>query len=57
MVQVENEAGSYDLARDHAPEAARLFAEPIPAELARALAVPARALEPMPSARVPSSSS
>ena len=25
MVQVENEAGSYGLARDHAPEAARLF--------------------------------
>ncbi len=39
MVQVENEAGSYDLARDHAPEPARLFAEPIPAELARALGV------------------
>ncbi len=40
MVQVENEAGSYDLARDHAPEPARLFAEPIPAELAAALAIP-----------------
>ena len=39
MVQVENEAGSYDLARDHAPEPAHLFAEPIPAELARALGV------------------
>ena len=39
MVQVENEAGSYDLARDHAAEPARLFAEPIPAELARALGV------------------
>jgi hypothetical protein len=39
MVQVENEAGSYDLARDHAPEPERLFAEPIPAELARALGV------------------
>jgi beta-galactosidase GanA len=39
MVQVENEAGSYDLARDHAAEPARLFAEPIPAELASALGV------------------
>ena len=39
MVQVENEAGSYNLARDHAPAPARLFAEPIPAELARALGV------------------
>ena len=39
MVQVENEAGSYDLARDHAPGPERLFAEPIPAELARALGV------------------
>jgi beta-galactosidase GanA len=37
MVQVENEAGSYDLARDHAPEPARLFEQRIPAELARAL--------------------
>jgi beta-galactosidase GanA len=39
MVQVENEAGSYGLARDHAPEPERLFAEPIPAELAQALGV------------------
>jgi beta-galactosidase GanA len=39
MVQVENEAGSYDLARDHAAEPAHLFAQPIPAELARALGV------------------
>jgi beta-galactosidase GanA len=39
MVQVENEAGSYDLARDHAAEPARLFGEPIPAELARAMGV------------------
>src|SRR4029079_8334605 len=36
MVQVENETGSYDLARDHAPAADRLFAEPIPAQLAAA---------------------
>src|SRR6187402_1289257 len=39
MVQVENEAGSYDLARDHAAEPALLFGEPIPVELARALGV------------------
>jgi beta-galactosidase GanA len=37
MVQVENEAGSYRLARDHSPEAERLFAGPVPAPLARAL--------------------
>jgi beta-galactosidase GanA len=42
MVQVENEAGSYQLMRDHAPEPARLFAEPIPAELAQALGVARR---------------
>lgn len=34
MVQVENEAGSYGLPRDHAPEADKLFAGPIPAALA-----------------------
>lgn len=39
MVQVENETGSYDLARDHSAESERLFAEPIPAELAQALGV------------------
>lgn len=39
LVQVENEAGSYDLARDHAPGPARLFGEPIPAELAAALGI------------------
>ncbi|MBO9547547.1 MAG: beta-galactosidase, partial [Caulobacter sp.] len=39
MVQVENETGSYDLARDRAAAPERLFAEPIPAELARALGV------------------
>ena len=37
MVQPENEAGSYGLACDHAPEAARLFAGQVPAELVRAL--------------------
>jgi beta-galactosidase GanA len=41
-VQVENETGSYGLARDHAPAADRLFAQPIPAELAAALAIPRR---------------
>lgn len=35
MVQLENEIGSYGLARDHAPEAERLFAGSVPAELAR----------------------
>ena len=33
MVQVENEAGSYGSARDHSPEANRLFAGPVPAAL------------------------
>ncbi len=42
MVQVENESGSYGLARDHAPEAERLFGQPIPAELAQALSIPRR---------------
>ena len=42
MVQVENEAGSYGLARDHAPGPARLFERPIPAELAEALGVARR---------------
>lgn len=35
MVQVENEAGSYGSARDHSPEADRLFAGPVPAALVR----------------------
>lgn len=30
MVQVENEAGTYQLARDHSPEAEKLFAGPVP---------------------------
>jgi beta-galactosidase GanA len=34
MVQVENEIGSYGLARDHSPEAERLFRERVPAALA-----------------------
>ena len=34
MVQVENEAGSYDLARDHAPEAEALFGAEVPGDLA-----------------------
>jgi beta-galactosidase GanA len=39
MVQPENEAGSYGLAKDHAPEADRLFKGDVPAELVRALKV------------------
>jgi beta-galactosidase GanA len=35
MVQVENEIGSYGLARDHSPEAERLFRAPVPAGIAR----------------------
>jgi beta-galactosidase GanA len=35
MMQVENETGSYASPRDFSPEANRLFALPIPAELAR----------------------
>jgi beta-galactosidase GanA len=34
MVQVENESGSYGLARDHSPQADKLFAGPVPASLA-----------------------
>jgi beta-galactosidase GanA len=37
MVQVENETGSYDLARDHAPDAAALFDAPVPDELVQAI--------------------
>ncbi|MCW3836469.1 DUF5597 domain-containing protein [Sphingomonas canadensis] len=37
MVQPENEAGSYELMRDHSPEADRLFRGPVPAELVHAL--------------------
>jgi beta-galactosidase GanA len=33
MVQVQNEAGSYGLARDHSPEADALFTGPVPAAL------------------------
>jgi beta-galactosidase GanA len=35
LVQVENEVGSYGNPRDFSPEANRLFAGPVPAELAR----------------------
>ncbi len=35
LVQVENEVGSYNNPRDFSPEANRLFAGPIPAELGR----------------------
>ena len=34
MVQVENESGSYSLARDHSAQADKLFAGPVPAALA-----------------------
>ena len=34
MVQVENEIGSYGLARDHSPAAERLFQAPVPPEIA-----------------------
>ena len=34
MVQVENESGSYGLARDHSAQADKLFAGPVPAALA-----------------------
>lgn len=37
MVQPENEIGSYGLARDHSPEAQRLFEGQVPAELVRKL--------------------
>ena len=39
MVQVENETGSYGLARDHADAPARLFAQPIPQELADGMGI------------------
>jgi beta-galactosidase GanA len=35
MMQVENETGSYGIPRDFSPAAQRLFAQPIPTELAR----------------------
>jgi beta-galactosidase GanA len=35
MVQVENETGSYQSPRDFSPEANRLFAQPVPAALAK----------------------
>jgi beta-galactosidase GanA len=37
MMQVENETGSYGIPRDFSPAAQRLFAQQIPAELARKL--------------------
>lgn len=37
MVQVQNEPGTLDTARDHSPEANRLFAGPLPKELVQAL--------------------
>lgn len=37
MIQVENEPGALDTARDHSPAANALFAGPVPGELVRAL--------------------
>ena len=37
LVQVENEPGSWGSVRDYGPEAQKRFAEPVPAELLRAL--------------------
>ncbi|MDB5748315.1 MAG: glycoside hydrolase [Massilia sp.] len=43
MVQVENEVGTYGLARDHAPRAQAAFGQPVPAAvLARQPALPGR---------------
>jgi beta-galactosidase GanA len=41
MVQPENETGSYRNPRDYGPAAQKLFAQPIPATLAKALGKPA----------------
>ncbi|QDK35250.1 DUF5597 domain-containing protein [Sphingomonas sp. IC081] len=41
MMQVQNEAGSYGLARDHSPEADAAFAAPVPEALRRRLGKPA----------------
>jgi hypothetical protein len=37
LVQVENEPGTWDSIRDYSPAAQKLFADPVPAELLRAL--------------------
>jgi beta-galactosidase GanA len=37
MVQVENEPGSWNTVRDYSPEAQKLFTQPVPAELFKAL--------------------
>jgi beta-galactosidase GanA len=37
MVQVENEAGTYGSVRDFSPEAQKLFSEPVPATLLKAM--------------------
>lgn len=46
MVQVENEIGMIPDARDHSPEADRLFAGPVPAELTAHLAKAGASLAP-----------
>jgi beta-galactosidase GanA len=43
MVQVENEPGSWGGVRDFSPEAEKLFAAPVPAELLQAMGAPAPA--------------
>ena len=46
MVQVENEIGMLPIARERGPVADHLFAQPVPAEMMRALAARAGKLEP-----------
>ena len=46
MVQVENEIGMIPDARDHSPEASKLFASPVPGELMEYLAKNAESLAP-----------
>ena len=43
MMQVENEPGSWDTVRDYSPAAQKLFTDPVPVELLKALGREARA--------------
>jgi beta-galactosidase GanA len=43
MVQVENEPGSWNTVRDYSPEAQKLFTQPVPPELLKAMAANAPA--------------
>ena len=43
MVQVENETGTWGAMRDYSPEAEKLFAGPVPAEVLKAMGKPAGA--------------